>query len=86
MKTVYVLVGNGGDGSSYPQFTMDEEFINQLQMLHDTGVLNYEDGYADGDGFHFETFQVPDDLTMQQMGLRDCAYDLTNHFNEEDEE
>lgn len=86
MKNVYVVISNGGDGSCYPRFTMNEEFINQLQMLHDTGVLDYENGYADGDGFHYETFQVPDDLTLQQMGLRDFAYDLSSYFTEEDEE
>lgn len=86
MKPVYVLVRNGGDGSSYPYFTMNEDYINQLQMLHDTGVMDYEDGYSDGDGFHYGTFQVPDDLTLAQMGLSDCASNLDEYLNGEEEE
>lgn len=86
MKTVFVLVSNGGDGSSYPQFTMNQEWIDQLSMLHDTGVMDYENGYADGDGFHYETFQVPDDLTLAQMGLEDCAHSLEDYIGGEEEE
>lgn len=86
MKTVFVLVSDGGDGSYYPRFTMNEEFINTLDMLHNSGVMDYENGYADGDGFHYETFQVPDDLTLAQMGLSDCAHDLSEYIGGEEEE
>lgn len=76
-KTLYVLVSDGGDGSYYPQYTLNYKLIAHLQELADSGTIDYESGVGiDGDGFHFGTIQVPDDATPESLGIRvlDEAY------------
>ena len=85
-KTLYVVVTNGGDGSSYPNYTFNTKFIEDLKLLCDDGLLGYDEGYGDGDGFHYETLQVPDECTPESMGFSDFAYDLSEHFEKEEEE
>lgn len=74
MKKLYILVADGGDGSYHPQFTMNEEWIKQQQDRYDEeGYDEYAIG-VDGDGFHYYTLMVPDDATLESLGIRyDCA-------------
>jgi hypothetical protein len=75
MKTLYVLCSNGGDGSSYPRFTFNKEWIDMMQTMCDSGHPDFDyEGWADGDGFHYEKLTVPDECTLESLGIRyDCA-------------
>lgn len=85
-KKLYVIVKDGGDGSTYPSFTFNTEFITKVEELCDADIIGYEEGYGDGDGFHYEILYVPDECTPESMGFRDCAYDLSMYSLEDDEE
>jgi hypothetical protein len=78
MKTLFVLVGNGGDGSYHPQYTFNEKFIDYLENSDN-------DDYMDGDGFHYDTITVPDECTLENMGLSDCAEGYEDELEDEDE-
>jgi len=78
MKTLYILVGNGGDGSYYPQYTFNAEFIRKLEEM-DT------DDFSDGDGFHYDTLNVPDECTLDSLGVSDCAEGFEFDEGEEEE-
>lgn len=73
MAKLYVLSRNGGDGSSYPVFTVDSEVIKHLENLDDEGELDYDSGWTDGDGFHYETLTIPDDLDPTTLGVSLCT-------------
>lgn len=75
-KTVYVLVSNGGDGSYYPNFTMNDEFIQKLSDKDERGDMDCESLGCDGDGFHYDTLRVPAFCTLESLTVSDCAYDI----------
>lgn len=68
-KPLYVMVADGGDGSYYPKFTLDEVWIDRQQSLYDAGELEYDAVGVDGDGFHYTTIQVPVDATYESLGI-----------------
>jgi hypothetical protein len=68
-KPLYVLVADGGDGSYYPKFTLDPDWIDRQQARYDAGELEYYDVGVDGDGFHYTTIQVPVDATYESLGI-----------------
>lgn len=78
-KTLYILVGDGGDGSYYPHYTFNEAYIDYLEN-------NDTDSYSDGDGFHYDTVKVPHFYTLEMMGERDCAEDWEPEEEELEEE
>lgn len=85
---LYVIISNGGDGSCYPHYTLDEKLIDHLQVLHDDDILDYESGFADGDGFHYDTITVPDGSTAESLNihLMDSEYWFKEYPLEEGEE
>lgn len=84
-KTLYVLVSDGGDGSYYPHYTLNPELIAHIQKLYNDEVIDYESGIGvDGDGFHYDTIQVPDDATPESLGI--SVIDENYWFNFENEE
>lgn len=86
-KNLYVLVSNGGDGSYYPHYTMNEDYIAYLNDRDERGLLDCEDLGCDGDGFHYDVIKVPAFLTLESMGESDCAEDWEPEEDElEDEE
>lgn len=69
-KPLYVLISDGGDGSSYPCYTFDSDFIAQLQKADDDGLLACDNGIGvDGDGFHYSVLNVPEHCTAQSLGI-----------------
>lgn len=89
-KPLYILIGDGDDGSYYATFTMNTELINKLQEAYDAGVMGHENGVGvDGDGFHYTTIQVSDDATYESLGIgqyRRLSDDYANKFFHEEEE
>lgn len=74
MKSLYILIQDGGDGSFYPQYTFNSEWIKKMEELADNDEINYPDLGCDGDGFHYDTLKVPDDCTLESLGIfSDCA-------------
>jgi len=77
MKNLYILVSDGGDGSYYPNYTFNTEWIEEMDRKSEEGELEYDDIGCDGDGFHYDTLTVPSDSTLESMGIRyDCAGEL----------
>jgi len=78
-KELYVLVQDSMDGSYIPKFTFSKEWITKAEKLHDDGKLGWDDIVGiDGDGFHYTTITVPDECTLQSLGIRD---DLASSFS-----
>lgn len=86
-KTLYVLVGDRGDGSYYPQYTLNPKLIEHLEALADADVIDYESGIGiDGDGFHYSTIRVPADATPESLGIRVIDEDYWFSLGETEEE
>ena len=73
MKKLFVLISDGGDGSYYPRFTFNEEWIERQHEAHDLDELEYDSLGCDGDGFHYTVLTVPDECTLESLGVSDCA-------------
>ncbi len=83
MKNLYILISDGGDGSYYPQYTMNAELIAKLELAADEERMTYENGLGcDGDGFHYETLTVPDECTPESLGIRVLEDDYADQFDE----
>lgn len=75
-KTLYVLIGDGGDGSYNPRFTFNSDWIAQQEERYDNGELEWPALGVDGDGFHYTKLQVPEECTLESLGISyDCARD-----------
>jgi hypothetical protein len=75
-KKLFILIADGGDGSYYPQFTFDEQWIAKQEQKYADGKIGYPDLGCDydGDGFHYETLTVPNECTLESLGIgADCA-------------
>jgi hypothetical protein len=68
MKNLYVLMSNNGDGSSSIRATFDGKLVEEMQNQYDEGELDFET-WADGDGFHYSTWTVPDECTPESIGF-----------------
>jgi hypothetical protein len=68
-KQLFILIGNGGDGSYYPQYVLDPKVIEYMENLADSDQLDWEAMGCDGDGFHYDTINVPDDATPESLGI-----------------
>jgi hypothetical protein len=67
---LYVLITDGGDGSYYPQYTLNPELIEKLEAAYDRGTMDYENGIGcDGDGFHYSTIEVPEGSTPKTLKI-----------------
>lgn len=73
-KTLYILIRNGGDGSYSTQYTFNKNWIDKLSEKCDAGDPDTED-YWDGDGFHYDTLEVPVSCTPESMGFSDSGED-----------
>ena len=73
MKKLFVLISDGGDGSYYPRFTFNEEWIERQHEAYDLDELEYDSLGCDGDGFHYTVLTVPDECTLESLGVSDCA-------------
>ncbi len=75
MKILYVICMGCGDGSSTPVYTFNAEWIAKMEKSYDSddGEFDYE-RFADGDGFHYDELTVPDECTLESLGIHfDCA-------------
>lgn len=74
MKKLFVLVEDCGDGSYYPRFTFNEEWIKKQKERKD---LDYQDLGCDADGFHYAILRVPDECTLESLGIiKDCSKEI----------
>jgi hypothetical protein len=68
-KTLFVLVADCGDGSSSAKYTMNAEWVKAREALNlDYGALGF-----DGDGFHYDTIELPDECTYESLTISDCS-------------
>lgn len=73
MKKLYVLVSDGGDGSYSPCYTFNSEWIKSVEEQYENGEIDCEHVGCDGDGFHYDTLNVPDECTLASLGVYDCS-------------
>ena len=82
---LFVLISNGGDGSYYPTYVVDERIIAKYKEKDEKGELDSEyDLGVDGDGFHYDTITVPDGSTEESLGITFTTFESL--FDEEDDE
>lgn len=88
MKKLFALISDGGDGSYSVWFTMNEEFIAAHEERYDKCELESGDLGVDGDGFHYETLTVPDECTLESLGIpiHQDAADVFALVEEEDDD
>lgn len=73
-KKLFVLVSDGGDGSYNPRYTFNEDWIQEQSKKYDNGELEYDSIGCDGDGFHYDVLMVPDECTIESLGITcDCS-------------
>ncbi|WP_155638784.1 hypothetical protein [Burkholderia territorii] len=71
---VHLLVSNGGDGS-YGITFLNDEAVQWLAAHYKEQGHDYDSLGCDGDGFHYETIEVPDGFNIGQeiYGVDDVA-------------
>lgn len=73
-KKLFLLVSDNGDGSYSIGKTLNADWIGRQQERYGNSELEHGDLGVDGDGFHYSTVNVPDDATLESLGiLWDCA-------------
>ena len=75
MRKLFLLVSSGGDGSYAIRYTFNEEWINAQEVAYSNDELDCEyDIGVDGDGFHYDTVLVPNECTLESLGIHsDCS-------------
>jgi len=74
MKELFVLVSDSGDGSYSTCYTFNKDWITNMEKLQEHGDLEYDDIGCDGDGFHYNVLIVPDECTLETLGIQhDCG-------------
>jgi hypothetical protein len=79
-KPLYVIISDGGDGSYYPHYTLNSDLILKLQQAYDKNLMNYDDIGCDGDGFHYSTINVPEECTIESLGIIVIPDNYTDQF------
>ena len=69
MKKLFILVSDGGDGSYYPHYTFNEDWIKAREEQYRNGELDCQSAGCDGDGFHYDVLMVSDDTTYESLGI-----------------
>lgn len=75
MKNLFLLVQDGGDGSYSICATFNKGFVDRMERLYDKDELEHGDPGVDGDGFHYMTLTVPDECTLESLGIHFDAAD-----------
>lgn len=82
-KKLFVLISDGGDGSYYPQYTLNEDLIDKMQEAYDADLMTYDNGIGcDGDGFHYDFIMVPHDATPESLDISVIDDDFADQFFE----
>lgn len=71
-KKLFVLIQDCGDGSFYPRYTFDTEWIYKMEMNSPSYDGEGSIG-CDGDGFHYDILMVPDECTLESLGISSDA-------------
>lgn len=75
-KNLYVVVKNCGDGSSTACYTFNEKWVTDMEIRDgDYRLQEWEiEEWCDGDGFHYDILTVPEECTLESLGIHyDCA-------------
>jgi len=87
-KTLFMLISDGGDGSQSIAFSFDAELVGLMEDDVDFAVIG--ENWMSGDGLQVTTIQVPDECTMESMGISKWAVldraNYTELFEPEEEE
>ncbi len=86
MKKLFIVAYDCGDGSTYNKFTFDEAVIKQIQKDYDDGLIDYGDGWGDGDGFHYDVLTLPAECTYESLGITPLEYIVPDRYEEDDED
>lgn len=79
MKNLYVLTSDGGEGSRSIHYTFNLPFLERRQERYANGELDHDDMGVDGDGFTFDILTVPDECTLDSLGIHyDAAVDFAD--------
>lgn len=74
MKHIYLLIQSNADGSSSIRYVLDPNVIIVLQEAYDKDLIDYESAPGiDGDGFNYQTLNIPENLTAKDLGISDWS-------------
>lgn len=70
MQTVYLFTKDCGDGSRSIVAVSDPQVVAEIKELADDDLWHYENGFGVyGDGFHYMTMYLPEDLDLDTLGI-----------------
>lgn len=67
-KTLYILISDSGDGSQALRYSFDGELVAHMEDDTDFDVVG--ENYMSGDGLQVNTITVPEECTMESLGIR----------------
>jgi hypothetical protein len=67
-KTLFILISDSGDGSQALRYTFDRELVERMEDDIDFNVVG--ESYMSGDGLQVNRIQVPDECTMDSLGIK----------------
>ena len=67
MKTLYIIIGDAGDGSNFLRYTFSQSALNYLVEKDADGEL--DERYQSGDGLQVRSLTVPDECTYETLGI-----------------
>jgi 6-phosphofructokinase len=77
-KELYIVIVNGGDGSYSSQYTFNKEFIDKMEKMEAESDPDFDyESYSDGDGFHYDVLTVPEECTLESLGV---TYDFAKDW------
>ncbi len=69
-KPLYILIADCGDGSYSLNYTFNSELITKLRKAYDDDIMDHSNGMGvDGDGFSYDTMNVPIECTAASLGI-----------------
>ena len=79
---LHILIKNNGDGSSSNLFILDPDVLAACEAHFECSETHPG---VDGDGFHYASINIPDNSTIESLGLSEwdilSKEDMLNDYN-----
>lgn len=66
---LYIFTSDCGDGSRGIHYCLSKAWVDKQKARADNDELDYDDIGMDGDGFGYDTINVPDGSTKESLGI-----------------
>lgn len=66
-KKLYIAISDSGDGSQALFYTFDEQLISMMDDPDNYDLIG--ENWMSGDGFQYQEVNVPENFTMEDLGI-----------------